>query len=97
MMTATALQLVGSKGVSFVEGPFASNEAFTLMLSAATREYVTPVANTTGTSAGAALLIVRDREELRPVFKKPLRVASPGPEWEAYADRWRKLVDSVRT
>jgi sugar (pentulose or hexulose) kinase len=91
MMTATALGLIGARGPSVVEGPFASNAAFLKMLAAATGRDVVAAGSATGTSGGAALLAEADTVGARGGTGEAA-ITSPGVEWEVYADRWRAAV-----
>jgi sugar (pentulose or hexulose) kinase len=56
MMTEACLDLTGAAGPVVVEGPFACNLLYIEALSKATGRLVVPVAGSTGTSIGAALL-----------------------------------------
>jgi sugar (pentulose or hexulose) kinase len=56
MMTKVCLDLTGAAGPIIVEGPFASNLLYIEALSKVTGRLVVPVAGSTGTSVGAALL-----------------------------------------
>lgn len=56
IMTKVCLDLTGAAGPIVVEGPFASNLLYIEALSKATGRLVVPVAGSTGTSVGAALL-----------------------------------------
>jgi sugar (pentulose or hexulose) kinase len=89
MMTATCLDLIGARGPTVVEGPFAKNRAFAAMLSAATgRSVLADAGRGTGTSVGAALLAVGGRT---PDLTPPVEVgASAG--WADYAAHWRTAV-----
>jgi sugar (pentulose or hexulose) kinase len=91
MMTATALGLIGARGPTIIEGPFASNAAFLKMLTSATRRDVIAAGSATGTSVGAALL-AGEAEAPGANAVKEARVTSPGTEWEAYAAKWREVV-----
>ena len=52
MMTATCLELIGAKGPTLVEGPFARNALYAAMLGAATaRPVLLPAPGSTGTAA----------------------------------------------
>lgn len=58
LVTATCLDLIGAKGITIVEGPFAKNNLYLQMLSAATqRDVVISNASASGTSIGAAMLV----------------------------------------
>lgn len=91
VMTATCLDLIGADGPSIVEGPFATNRLFVGMLAAATARPVIAAGSTTGTSIGAALLAAGEGASLGLVADGET-VTSPGPKWEAYAQRWREAV-----
>lgn len=92
-MTAASLDLIGAAGPTVVEGPFATNEAFLLMLAAASRRPVAAEAGSTGTSIGAALLAARAPTALRP----GRRIDPPGdPAWGLYAARWRAEAERRR-
>ncbi len=60
LMTRTCLQLVGARGPVIVEGPFARNPDFLDMLAALCPGGVQTAGSATGTSAGAALLCLKD-------------------------------------
>jgi sugar (pentulose or hexulose) kinase len=90
MITATCLDLIGADGVTITEGPFARNELFVRMLSAATgREVIANVGAATGTSIGAALLAARVSPGL--VGQGQL-VASPHASWGEYCRAWQTEV-----
>ena len=55
-MTDTCLSLIGAQGPVIVEGPFAANPDYVLMLASARRTAVEIAPGSTGTSIGAALL-----------------------------------------
>jgi sugar (pentulose or hexulose) kinase len=86
LMTSVCLGEIGAEGPTVVEGPFAANDAYCAMLRAATGR---PVARArgTGTSAGAALLVVPGPPALPPDDPAP----APEPALAAYADAWRAL------
>jgi sugar (pentulose or hexulose) kinase len=95
MMTATCLGLIGAQGPTVVEGPFAANSPFARMLAAATGRFVVAAgASATGTSVGAALLAAGEGGSTAVAAAESPAITSPGPAWEAYADRWRRAVDS---
>jgi sugar (pentulose or hexulose) kinase len=91
LMTATALGLIGARGSTVVEGPFASNAAFLKMLAAATTRDVVAAGSATGTSVGAALLAGKDSVGASSGATEKV-ITSSGAEWEAYARRWRTVV-----
>lgn len=88
LMTATCLDLIGADGPVIVEGPFAANRAFLMMLKVATGRPVLAGGSATGTSVGAACLAAGRAPE--PAL---VSVEEALPEDAAdYAARWRKLV-----
>ncbi|HSX75351.1 MAG TPA: FGGY-family carbohydrate kinase [Shinella sp.] len=88
LMTATCLDLIGADGPVIVEGPFAANRAFLMMLKVATGRPVLAGGSATGTSVGAACLAAGCAPE--PAL---VSVEEALPEDAAdYAARWRKLV-----
>jgi sugar (pentulose or hexulose) kinase len=92
MMTATCLDLIGAAGPTIVEGPFAKNELFARMLMAATgRSVVADAVAATGTSVGAALLVLPKAQLGRAA--EPLASAAPA-SWGEYAEVWRNAVAS---
>jgi sugar (pentulose or hexulose) kinase len=56
LVTSYCLELIGHQGPVIVEGPFARNSAYLMMLGAASSSPVLPTESATGTSQGAALL-----------------------------------------
>ena len=56
LVTARCLELIGHEGPIIIEGPFARNRCFLMMLSVAAGCEVKAMDSATGTSAGAALL-----------------------------------------
>lgn len=88
MMTATCLDLIGAEGPVIVEGPFAANRAFLMMLKVATGRPVLAGGSATGTSIGAACLAAGRAPE--PAL---VSVAEELPKGAAdYAARWRSLA-----
>jgi len=88
LMTETCLDLISAEGPVIVEGPFASNRAFLMMLEVATGRPVLAGGSATGTSIGAACLAAGKAPE-------PNLVSIEGglPEGAAdYAARWRRLA-----
>lgn len=86
MMTAVCLDLVGADGVTVTEGPFATNDLFLRMLSAATgRGVVADAGSATGTSIGATLLA--DCSGMRLGNDRKI-IEYPGSHWNSYARRW---------
>jgi sugar (pentulose or hexulose) kinase len=91
MMTATALELVGARGPTIVEGPFAANAAFLKMLAAASGRDVVAAGSGTGTSVGAALL-ASEQSTVEPAALNDATIISAGAAWEKYAARWRQAA-----
>ncbi|WP_171128333.1 MULTISPECIES: FGGY-family carbohydrate kinase [unclassified Ruegeria] len=60
MVTSYCLELIGHEGPVIVEGPFARNSAYLLMLGTVSHSPIVPTASATGTSQGAALLAALD-------------------------------------
>lgn len=88
LMTATCLDLIGAQGPVIVEGPFAANKAFLMMLKVATGRPVLAGGSATGTSIGAACLAAGRAPE--PAL---VSVAEDLPEGAAdYAARWCALA-----
>jgi sugar (pentulose or hexulose) kinase len=90
LVTAQCLTNIGQSGKIIVEGPFASNKIYLEMLSVATGAQVHRALGSTGTSAGAALL-VDGPDAPAPVESRP--VALPQAKIDAlqsYAARWRQ-------
>jgi len=73
LVTSRCLELIGHAGPVVVEGPFARNNAFLWMLSAATSSPVLPMDGTTGTSQGAALLFADagNRQQKTAAYETP--------------------------
>lgn len=90
LMTAESLRLAGHSGEILVEGPFAQNQAYLDMLSAATNSIVRRSGGTTGTSLGSALLALSDG-----AFKLPEMETvdcRSDRRLNAYAEDWRGRV-----
>ncbi|MQW89987.1 FGGY-family carbohydrate kinase [Sinorhizobium saheli] len=89
LMTATCLDLIGARGDTVVEGPFAANDAYLRMLAAATgRPVLANRQSSTGTSLGAACLVAGARVR---TGVEPVRDAMEDA-YVAYADEWRRLT-----
>ncbi|MCF3641750.1 FGGY-family carbohydrate kinase [Rhizobium sp. TRM95111] len=91
LMTATCLDLIGAGGPVIVEGPFAANEAYLVMLEAATGRRVLTGGGATGTSAGAACLAA-DTVPAPPLAPFEGR-SLPGAA--GYAAAWRRAVETA--
>jgi len=92
LMTDTCLDLVGARGPVVVEGPFAGNEDYLAML-AALRPDVEIAASATGTSIGAAMLMLPDAPP-----PATTRVPQPADVAELcrYARDWQALITPER-
>jgi sugar (pentulose or hexulose) kinase len=88
MMSATCLDLIGARGPTIIEGPFAANLELVAMLRAATGRDVVAEGAGTGTSIGAALLAAT----ARPSLPAAPPVALPPPTMATYATAWRAAV-----
>lgn len=95
LMTATCLDLTGADGDVVVEGPFAGNEAYLAMLSAAVgRPVFSRAGQSTGASLGAALLAGTFSEyELNVAFQTTDYVSA----MQSYARQWFALVAAMPT
>lgn len=98
LMTKTCLNLTGAAGPILVEGPFARNSLYTEALSKVTECPVVPVAGSTGTSLGAALL-ARGDTEARLVKAEASASSDQLPEsFRDYCLDWTAYVsDNART
>lgn len=89
LMTDTCLRLIGARGPVIVEGPFARNPDYLAMLAALRPDGLRTAASATGTSVGAALLLL-------PAAAPPATRAVPAPQdvaaLQTYAARWRALA-----
>jgi len=90
-MTAQCLRMVGARGETVVEGPFAKNAAYCDMLAAATGRTVLAVQGT-GTSIGAAMLT---ETSTGPSFGAGATTHIPQAHFKTYADRWRHEVSTL--
>lgn len=85
LMTAECLGMIGARGATVVEGPFAANPEYLSMLAAATgREVLTGDDNSTGTAMGAALLADPGRQIAMGT------AVPPRPDLRAYARAWSR-------
>ncbi|MBB2673025.1 UNVERIFIED_ORG: sugar (pentulose or hexulose) kinase [Rhizobium esperanzae] len=89
LMTNACLGLIGAKGPIIVEGPFALNETYLMLLAALAGRDVVALPGTTGTSQGAALLT-----GIRPVSGAETHVPpSDIAGLAAYRDRWYAAME----
>jgi len=89
LMTDTCLALIGARGPAIVEGPFARNRTYLDMLAALRPEGVEVAASATGTSAGAALLLLGGAGA---VTTRPVAAPADADALAAYAAAWRAAV-----
>jgi sugar (pentulose or hexulose) kinase len=86
LMTATCLEMIGSKGEIIVEGPFATNQIFLAGLRSLTNRTVLASVAQTGTALGAAILAgLRPRHSMH-------RVERTIPGLGQYAKAWRDQI-----
>lgn len=86
LMTATCLEMIGSKGEIMVEGPFATNQIFLAGIRSLTNRTILTSTSQTGTALGAAILA-----GLRPEHSL-YRVERTIPGLSHYAKAWRDQV-----
>lgn len=93
LMTAECLELSDAEGEIVVEGPFAGNGPYLEMLGAATgRPVIAMRTSATGTSIGAALLVLENpapRADAGEAIAPPLALAD---RMSRYAAQWRDMV-----
>lgn len=92
LVTAHCLTLIAHRGRIIVEGPFARNRAYLMMLVAATCCEVLPMSSATGTSQGAALL-VRSAAPGSKARTDTVSVGRLGARMQSYANSWRLQVE----
>ncbi|MDN5567705.1 MAG: FGGY-family carbohydrate kinase [Paracoccus sp. (in: a-proteobacteria)] len=89
LMTRTCLDLVGAKGPTIVEGPFARNGDFLDMLAVVRPDGVMTAHSATGTSVGAAMLCLPDSKPPETSVRVlPVHAA----DLAGYAARWQDIV-----
>jgi sugar (pentulose or hexulose) kinase len=87
LMTDTCLSITGAQGPIIVEGPFARNAAYCMMLEAATgRPVIAQTGSATGTAIGAALLCAPSIEPAKVPHRPRINA-----EADMYAALWREL------
>jgi sugar (pentulose or hexulose) kinase len=92
LVTAECLAMTGADGPVVVEGPFAQNRFYLDMLVAATgRPVEASAGSVTGTSIGAALLVV-DREVQEPEAQAGETADNRDPRLAKYARKWREQL-----
>lgn len=95
LMTGEMLDAMAADGPTIVEGPFARNDLFLEALGALTGRPVLASGGTTGTSAGAALLAVRNMDRGRgDVAYRQISVSRDfARHVSSYGPRWRSLLE----
>ncbi|MEM7752289.1 MAG: FGGY-family carbohydrate kinase [Pseudomonadota bacterium] len=97
LVTAECLSNIGHDGPIIVEGPFTGNQTYLDMLSVAMGSDVRRALGSTGTSAGAALL-VEGVAVSPPVDKRPISISDETvAAFRAYATQWRRTVKAARS
>ncbi|MEP2029268.1 MAG: FGGY-family carbohydrate kinase [Paracoccaceae bacterium] len=97
LVTAECLSNIGHAGSIIVEGPFAGNLLYLEMLAAAADSDVYGATGTTGTSAGAAML-VSGTAMTSIIQKKPVPIhAEKLTSLVQYWSRWRQIMQSHST
>ncbi|MBB4482327.1 FGGY-family carbohydrate kinase [Rhizobium etli] len=89
LMTDACLELIGAKGPVIVEGPFALNEIYLMLLAALARRAVLALPGSTGTSQGAALLTGIQPASGAETHVPPAEIAG----LSAYRDRWYAAME----
>ena len=88
MVTAECLSLTGHDGPIVVEGPFARNDGFCIMLASAMKCKVYAANSSTGTSTGAAMLTLGTDTKLANSVSKEFTFGE-NDVFCGYAQRWR--------
>ncbi len=87
MMTSVCLEAIGAEGITITEGPFARNDLYSRMLSAATGRSVLPtVTEGLGPSMGAALVASNAAWSAPP---EEAIIFEDDEQWRSYARAWR--------
>ncbi|TKW67638.1 MAG: hypothetical protein DI616_04795 [Paracoccus denitrificans] len=89
LMTDTCLNLIGARGPTIIEGPFARNPDYCAMLAALRPEGVEVAASATGTSVGAALLCLGRAE---PPMTRAIALPANAEALRAYAQGWKSAT-----
>ncbi|WP_417691280.1 FGGY-family carbohydrate kinase [Roseibium sp.] len=93
LMTAECLKMAGGRGETIVEGPFSQNQLYLDMLASATgRPVVSSYGSSTGTSAGAAMLLAPALPDLGADAEQDLRAPEVDPSFQPYAATWQATV-----
>jgi sugar (pentulose or hexulose) kinase len=89
LMTFTGLQMIGSKGLCLIEGPFSKNPDYLSILASLLPDGIEAKQSATGTSAGAALLFAPTSPIASPSFR-----ASGDAKLTDYARSWCNQVNA---
>lgn len=89
LMTDTCLNLIGARGPTIIEGPFARNPDYCALLAALRPEGVEVAASATGTSVGAALLCLGRAE---PPETRAIALPANAEALRAYAQGWKSAT-----
>ena len=94
LMTKACLDLTRAAGPIVVEGPFARNALYVEALSKATERSVMPVASSTGTSVGAALLALGPSVRSMPQAGHAAGHHKLPQAFREYAAQWNRLAQA---
>lgn len=90
LMTYVCLDLIGARGGTIVEGPFAQNQDFLSMLAQVTKGKVQFATSATGTSVGAAMLF--GHEGVDQLINDV--IVGPNADLAGYASAWLSAVET---
>jgi sugar (pentulose or hexulose) kinase len=91
LMTETCLSLIGAKGPTLVEGPFAANPVYLKALRSLLDRPIIALPGSTGTSQGAALLAAPQA-----LPQKGNEVAPRPQDLSAYRQAWHEAIWQMR-
>jgi len=94
LVTFRCLKEIGHRGPIIVEGPFATNRAYLLMLSAVSKAPIKVSQTNTGTSQGAAMLVEPSSAAVSMETLPPLQTSTLAGGLWAYADEWLSNTES---
>ena len=87
LMTHECMQLIGSDGATYIEGPLAHDQNYARMLTAVSNRPVYVSASQTGTSVGAAMLI--NAPDTLPEYTLVKLDSTMRDKLRAYATNWQ--------
>lgn len=96
LVTSYCLEIIGHEGPVIVEGPFARNSAYLMMLKAASSSPVLPTDSATGTSQGAALLAAAKNSPRPQAAALPIAEKRMSESCSRYADAWNSSLTRRR-